>query len=199
VWGGPSVPVLQPRRIPVPPSEPSPGDVTAAAASALPAGPAAPSGARFCRRRSKTDRIFSSQLPGRHLTFNPHSQWVPNTSLAIIRVSDPARAAAACRPNLKETLQIGEGGGISGFSGCSGKELIPVVGRATQPTDAPSCRAKPGSGFVLAGELWQTGSQSMLPGPTFCRPLESPLVAQPHAGRGPTQLGFSLKVAPTNF
>lgn len=51
-------------------------------------------GPRFCRRCSKTDRIFSSQLPGRHLTFNPHGQWEPNTSLARVEASDPARAAA---------------------------------------------------------------------------------------------------------
>lgn len=51
-------------------------------------------GPRFCHRCSKTDRIFSSQLPGRHLTFNPHGQWEPNASLARVEASDPARATA---------------------------------------------------------------------------------------------------------
>lgn len=50
-------------------------------------------GPRFCRRCSKTDRIFSSQLPGRHLTFNPHNQWELSTPLARMEAVDPARAA----------------------------------------------------------------------------------------------------------
>lgn len=51
-------------------------------------------GPRFCRRCSKTDRIFSSQLPGRHLTFNPPGQWELKAFLARIEAPDPARAAA---------------------------------------------------------------------------------------------------------
>lgn len=47
---------------------------------------------RFRRPRCERDRLFCSQLPGRHLTFNPRSQWAPSAPLARLG------AAALARP-----------------------------------------------------------------------------------------------------
>lgn len=75
VWGGPAVSGLQPRRIPSPTGSLTRRRRRRRRRRRCTRRPRRTrSGPRFCRRRSKTDRIFPSQLPGRHLTFNPHSQ-----------------------------------------------------------------------------------------------------------------------------
>lgn len=139
-------------------------------------------GPRFRRRRSKIDRIFPSQLPGRHLTFNPHSQWVPNAPLAITEASDPARVEAASWPNLKGTL----------LPRLEAWPRAPdtarrawSVGRSAPPSDAPPCWAEPGPEIGLELEPGLVGARSLLSGPTFSSHPRPPSVAQPHVGRGP--------------
>lgn len=147
-----------------------------------PPAPPHRSGPRFRRRRSKTDRIFPSQLPGRHLTFNPHSQWVPNAHLAITEASDPARVETASWPNLKGTLQPRREAWPPAAETASRARS---VGRSAPPPDAPPCWAEPGPEIVLELEPGRVGAPSLLPGPTFCSVPGPPSVAQPHVGRGP--------------
>lgn len=138
-----------------PPSpEPSPGDVTAAAASALPAGPASPPGAS----------VLPPQLQDRQ-DFLLTAPWAPS----YIQPSRPMGAEGLSRENRsvgsRESRHSDLKGTLRAERETAGADRVPlVVGRRATPMGSPPCGAelRPGVQYLRVFCVWKRASGTHL-------------------------------------
>lgn len=152
-----------------------PGDVTAAAASVLPAGPASPPGASVLPSPLRDRQDFLLTAPWAPSYIQPSR---PMGAEGPSRENRSVGSRESCLPGLKGTLQPQREP--------VGVESVPlVVGRSATPMGTPPCGAGLRPGVQHPGVFCPCpGSESMLFEATYGVPLAPPLVAQFHARRG---------------